>query len=106
MDALMVASFLALNSIPHPSLRTLVDDCRFLLQRIPHKELKHVFREANKCADRLAKLGGSQEDDFVVLDTPPTCICDVLSFDNSGCISTRSVTHISLFFLIYAYLSK
>ena len=70
MDALMVASFLALNSIPHPSLRTLVDDCRFLLQRIPHKELKHVFREANKCADRLAKLGGSQENDLVVLDTP------------------------------------
>ena len=69
-DALMVVFFLALSSIPHPSLRTLVDDCRFLLQRIPHKELKHVFREANKCTDRLAKLGGSQEDDFVVLNTP------------------------------------
>jgi ribonuclease HI len=95
IDALMVVSFLALNSIPHPSLRPLVADCRFLLQRIPHKELKHVFREANKCADRLAKLGGSQEADFVVLDTPPACICDVLSFDNSGCISTRSVTRIS-----------
>ena len=52
---------------------------------IPHKEFKHVFRKANKCAD---KLGGSQKDDFVVLDTPPACICDVLSFDNSGCIST------------------
>jgi ribonuclease HI len=95
IDALMVVSFLALNSIPHPSLRPLVADCRFLLQRIPHKELKHVFREANKCADRLTKLGGSQEADFVVLDTPPACICDVLSFDNSGCISTQSVTRIS-----------
>ncbi len=95
IDALMVVFFLALSSIPHPSLRTLVDDCRFLLQRIPHKELKHVFREANKCADRLAKLGGSQDDDFVVLNTPPTCICDVLSFDNSRCINTRSVTRIS-----------
>jgi hypothetical protein len=72
-----------------------VDDCRFLLQRIPRKEFKHVFREANKCVDRLAKLGGSQEDDFVVLDTQPACICDVLSFDNSGCISTRFVTRIS-----------
>ena len=29
-----------------------------------------MFRETNKCADRLTKLGGSQEDDFVVLDTP------------------------------------
>jgi ribonuclease HI len=95
IDAFMVVSFLALSSIPYPSLRTLVDDCRFLLQRIPHKELKHVFREANKCADRLAKLGGSQDDDFVVLNTPPTCICDVLSFDNSRCINTRSVTRIS-----------
>ena len=97
IDAFMVVAFLALNSVPHPSLRPLVADCRFLLQRIPHKELKNVFREANKCADRLAKLGGSQEADFVVLDTPPACICDVLSFDNSGCISTRSVTHISYF---------
>ncbi len=55
----------------------------------------YLVREAKKCADRLAKLGGSQEDDFVVLDTPPACICDVLSFDNSRCISTRSVTCIS-----------
>ena len=31
MDALMIVSFLALSSIPHPTLRTPVDDCRFLL---------------------------------------------------------------------------
>jgi hypothetical protein len=31
IDTLMVVSFLASSSIPHPSLRTLVDDCRFLL---------------------------------------------------------------------------
>ena len=31
IDALMVVSFLASSSIPHPSLRTLVDGCRFLL---------------------------------------------------------------------------
>jgi ribonuclease HI len=70
IDAFIVVSFLSTNAPRHPCLSSLVDDCRYLLQRIPQNELKHVFREANKCADSLANLGRTQEEDFVVFDSP------------------------------------
>ena len=48
-----------------------MDDCRFLLQRIPQTKIKHVFKEANKHVDGLADLGRSQEVDFVLFDFSP-----------------------------------
>ena len=47
----------------------------------PRSRVRHVFREANFCADAMAKRGVSQADDFVVFDFPP--FEDVNSFVNS-----------------------
>ena len=90
--AFIVVSFLASSSIAHPSLKTLVDDCKFLLQRISQAEVKHVFREANKCEDGLANLGRIQEDDFVLFDSPPNLIYNAFSFDMSENFSLRFVS--------------
>lgn len=43
--------------------------------------MRHVFREANFCADALARRGVSQLEDFVVFDNPP--LDDVNTFVNS-----------------------
>lgn len=67
----MIVSLFASSSIVHPCLRSFVDDCRFLLQRIPQTKIKHVFKEANKHVDGLADLGRSQEVDFVLFDFSP-----------------------------------
>lgn len=39
--------------------QNLVDDCRELLQEMEDSPLKHIFREANEVADKLAKKGSS-----------------------------------------------
>lgn len=36
----------------------IVDDCRQLVTRIPQVRFKHYFREANRCIDGLARMGG------------------------------------------------
>ena len=44
-----------------------------------------MFREANLCANALARRGLSQDEDFVVFETPPSY--DINSFvisDNNG----------------------
>ena len=37
-------------------LSSLIDDYRILLNRIPHHKVEHCFKEANKCADAMAKM--------------------------------------------------
>nr|XP_023901327.1 uncharacterized protein LOC112013175 [Quercus suber] len=55
---------------------------RLLLRNFPQSRVRHVFREANLCADAMARRGLSHaEDDFAVFDNPPSD--DVNSFVNS-----------------------
>ena len=63
----------AFNS-PSPSnsiVSSLMDDCICLATRIPHKRFRHIYREANKCADCLARIGSLLDSDFAVFSSPP-----------------------------------
>ena len=42
----------------------------------------HVYKEANRCADHLAKLGSSMGSDFAVFSCPPV---DILPFYEADC---------------------
>ena len=53
-------------------------------------EVNHIFREANRCANNLARVGCSLVGNFVVLDLPPTdVLCNILSSDTTGMYSLR-----------------
>ena len=67
----------------------LVDDCRHLLSQLPQVRFKHCFREANRCADFLARLGSNQAIDFHVLSSPPVDIMDLLMADANGLYLSR-----------------
>lgn len=72
VDALNKSSYY--NSVISP----LLDDCKLLTSQIPQVHVKHTYRKANKCADRLANLGLLQTLDFIVHSSLP------LDFDPSG----------------------
>ena len=60
--------------------------------------IKHVFREANKRADSLAKGDCSLTSDFVVLDGPPTPNLNVIvNSDANGLYSLRLIANTSPF---------
>lgn len=63
--------------------------CRDLLKRIPQARIKHCYREGNKCADRLARLGADMEENFVVFDAPPPVIAPLLILDKLGMTQER-----------------
>lgn len=58
------------------------DDCKHLISQIPQVRLKHIYQEANKCADHLAKSGHSQVLDFIIHSAPPM---ELISFVEADC---------------------
>ncbi|KAM7491243.1 hypothetical protein LguiA_034164 [Lonicera macranthoides] len=60
MDCLTAVKLIKgeLNDDHHPN-RVLIEDYRKLIRDL-NTTLNHVLREANKCADKLAKIRGEQ----------------------------------------------
>ena len=54
LDALSVIHMLSSDK-PSPIMEPLLSDCRSLYKAIPNKRIQHVYREANQCADALAR---------------------------------------------------
>lgn len=68
---------------------TLVDDCRYIISQLPRVRVKHCFREVNRCADVLARLGSNQENVFLVFRSPPVDVLDFLKADANGLYLNR-----------------
>ena len=59
MDAKVIVDAFNNSSFTNTMISPLIDDCRQLVSQMPHARIKHVFPEANMCADRLDRLGCS-----------------------------------------------
>ena len=80
------------NKKPNTAYSPLLSNCRLLFAMVPQVRVTHVFREANKCVDLLAKKGCSLWDDFVQFDSPPSSDFEfVLSMDCNGLYVCRIV---------------
>ena len=55
LDALAIIQLMR-NSIANLSLEPLLTDCRLLLRKFPSLQVDHAYREANQCADALARI--------------------------------------------------
>lgn len=75
----------AFNSQAYSStiVSSIMDDCRHMILRIPQTCLRHIYREANRCADYLAKVGTSIKGDFIVFHSPPVDLLSILEADAS-----------------------
>lgn len=89
MDAKSIVDAVVNTKYSNIFASDLLDDCRHLIQQIPQIRFKHCFREANCCADALARMGGLQEDEFTVFESPPVDISILLDFDSNGLYMNR-----------------
>ena len=83
LDALSVV-ILMNNETENLLMEPLLTDCRNLLKEIPNKCVVHAFREANQCADGLAKLGSQSLYNFAVFCNPLHVVESILSFDKAN----------------------
>lgn len=80
LDALNVVLLMDNNST-NLLMEPLLTDCRNLVREIPNKQVTHVFRKANHCADVMAKLRASSLDSFVVFLYPPPMVESIVASD-------------------------
>ena len=68
-------------------LELLLSECRNVIQTFPNSSVAHVFREANGCADRLARMGAELVvTDFLFLFEPPDVVDEMLASDKAGIV--------------------
>ncbi|GAA0149142.1 hypothetical protein LIER_08393 [Lithospermum erythrorhizon] len=70
------------SSLTH--CNTLINDCIWLLSRIEHLGVHHIFGEGNRVADVLANLGCSLSQDFCLFYIPLLGFLVFVDFDHGG----------------------
>lgn len=68
-----------MHLLPNPTtvnlmLEALLNDCRILIRVMPNCFVTHIYWEANRCADRMAKMGADLATDFQILYKPPPVV--------------------------------
>ena len=63
----------------------IMDDCRQLVLCFQQIQIKHCYRQANRCADMLAKMGVEQEIELLNHLSPPVDILQILQL-GIGCM--------------------
>jgi ribonuclease HI len=91
MDSLVAVDLILAVHPANVFLRSIVADCRCLLEQFEGVSIKHVYREANVCADLLAKAGCDQLVEFMLFCTPPAHVLEALRFDLSVDTRTRVI---------------
>ena len=92
MDALSVVLLMNNNSA-NLLMEPLLTDCRNLLSEIPNKQIVHIYREANQCADALAKLGASSLDSFVIFLYPSPVVESIIASDKASLRCNRLINY-------------
>lgn len=95
MDAKAVVDMLGNPQYCNRSISSLLEDCRKMIYEIPQFRVKHCYREANSCADFMARKGTFQDQNFIVFENPPEDMAGVVENDLSGRSVARRCTEMS-----------
>ena len=57
MDSLVAVDLILAIHPANVFFRSIISDCRYLLEKFESVSIKHIYREANMCVDLLAKAG-------------------------------------------------
>ena len=85
LNAKVIVDLVNSKNSPNIAYSSLFFYCRLLLEMVPHTKVKHVFQEANKCADALVRKGCHAHEEFVIFDGPPSVdVSTVVYVDEIG----------------------
>ena len=90
MDALSIV-LLMKNNTANLLMKPLLTDCRNLLSKIPNKQIVHIYREANQCADTLATIGACSVGSFVTFLYPPPVVESIIASDKTNMCCNRLI---------------
>ena len=83
-DSQCVVRLLSNNTPKNHPLFSIIDACKLLIMRDWNCSVNHIYREGNRVADALAKIGQSLGLGLTVFDVPPPQIFPLLEADSKG----------------------
>ena len=89
MDAKGIVDAFSHQKNANPIISSLMDDCRQLVSQILQSRFRHVYREVNRSADCMAKLGTYMGADFTVFSSPPVDVIPFFEADSHGLFVSR-----------------
>ena len=92
LDAKSIVDALGNPSHVNNIISPLLDDCRLLISRILQVCIKHCFRQANRCADSLARMSYCLDANFSTFDSLPVDLIDVVEDDLNRMFFNRVYT--------------
>nr|WMB96844.1 hypothetical protein [Solanum melongena]WMB97159.1 hypothetical protein [Solanum aethiopicum] len=85
VDANLVVTLLhSLSDFLDHAYANLIVECKRLMAGFQQVELRHIWREGNKCADRLAAMAQVSSAGVSFLASPPTELAPLLAADSRG----------------------
>ena len=96
LDAKAVVDMLGNPLYSNRSISSLLEDCRKLIYEIPQVQIKHCYREANRCADFMARKGTVQDQSFIFFESPPEDMIGFVEFDPIGASVARRCPEMSV----------
>nr|XP_023884096.1 uncharacterized protein LOC111996361 [Quercus suber] len=93
-DAKVVIDLVCANNTPKRFYTPLLNVYKTLLTWFQGIRINHLYREENRCANKLAREGCCLNDDFVLLDNPlSNDLCILLNVDAAGMQSLRLIAN-------------
>ena len=92
IDAKVIVDVMKNSAYVNQIISPILDDCRQLMTGFQQVQLKHCYRQANRCADLMARLGANQEQDYMLFSSPPVDLAKTLEDDCLGVAFNRSCT--------------
>ena len=89
MDAKSIVDIFCRTGYVNEVISPILDDCRMLINNFQQIQVNHVFRQSNRCADALARIGADQVLDFRSFESPPVDVFDLVEQDKSGLYFNR-----------------
>jgi len=89
LDARSIVDAISNDQYVNNVISPILDNCRWLISRFHRILFKHCYREANRCADSLARMSISQEAEFVSYESPPVSTLKVYEDDCNGFYLSR-----------------
>ena len=95
IDAKAVVDIIRDPSYSNRVVMPIVNDCRQLISQFGRIRIGHCSREANFCADFLARKGALQDCCFCVYQDRPVDLLDLISTDKEGVFCNRAIPTIA-----------
>ena len=89
LDASMIVDALTKPDYVNNIISPIFDDCKQLLTHFQQFQICHCFRQANCCAEMMARKGAEQQLDYCAFNSSPVDVLEIFRKDLDGLYCNR-----------------